>query len=427
MPTMFQNLMIDTVILHIPIFEIFAQKISKTGYQILGDVTDFGVNGSSRNIRKRDDGTVLEYEVYHSYESLPTSHTGLGFKFLHKTENCLPYVELNCSIAKILQGHNVYGNTDIHAGIFEMLGVLCEHYPKIAGYLDFANTQLSRFDLTMPFLTSSRMTAEKIREYVRNVNWGRYKNLAVSDDKHDWNTIYFGSEKSRVGGFKLYCKGVELDKVLKDLERQAKNGSISALNKLNAYTPDVVNFADKSVRLEAMIKKRMLLEHNIPTNIWDFIVYQHKNPYMYDNLFMFKTCDLFNAMQEMKMPYADDIKVHDLLIEKLTVLTPSGKVSTTKAKNAFMFYLSLKQHGFYEIRKLCNPRTFNHNIKLLVDCGFSRSYLQNLTKQDEVKVIRLLNLDCQPALPSSYEDPAPTYEYFERFAPYLENAMQKVA
>lgn len=411
--------MIDTVEIHIPVMGVFCQKVGKSGFEIVGDVTDFGLMGSSRHIRKKDDGSKVSYEVYHAFESLPTSHTGIGFKFYHKTHNCLPYVTLNCSIAKILQGHNVYGNTDIRAGIFEMLGVFSETYPNFAKFLDFANTQLSRFDLTLPIQTASRMTAEKVRDYIRNVDWGRYRNLAIANKKENFNTIYFGSERSRVGGFKIYCKGVEVEKVVKELEKNAKQGFIADLAKLQVYTPEVLDFADKSVRLEAMIKKRMLLENNIPTNIWDFIIYQHKNPYLYNNLFTFKTCDLFNAMQDMTMPYADDLKVYDLLLLKID--------SKTKAKNAFMFYLSLKQYGFYEIRKLSDLRTFQRNVKLLCDSGFSRSYLQNLTKADECKVLRLLNLDCQPALPSSYTDPAPQYEYFERFAHYLESAIQKVA
>lgn len=411
--------MTDTVELHIYVKDIFAKKVSKTGYETVADVTEFGLNGSSRHIRKRDDGNTVSYEIYHAHESLPTSHTGIGFKFYHKTQNCLPYVMLNCSVAKILQGHNVFGSTDLRAGVFEMLGVLAEHYPKFVQYLDFNNIELSRFDLTLPMQTASRLTAEKIRDYIRNVDWGRYRNLAVANKKENFNTVYFGSEKSRVGGFKLYCKGVEVEKVVKQLETNAKKGMVADYFKLQAYTPDVLDFANKSVRLEAMIKKRMLIEHNIPTNIWQFIIYQHKNPYLYANLFTYKTCDLFNALQDMQMPYADDIKVHDMLMQKID--------SKTKAKNAFMFYLSLKQHGFYEIKKLSDLRTFQRNIKLLVDSGFSRAYLQNLTKQEETKVLRLLNLDCQPALPSSFVEPAPTYEYFEKFAPYLENALQKVA
>lgn len=419
--------MTDTLELHIYVQEIFAKKVSKTGYEMIGDVTDFGLNGSSRHVRKKDDGRTVIYEIYHAHESLPTSHSGIGFKFYHKTQNCLPYVMLNCSVAKILQGHNVFGSLDLRAGAFEMLGVLSEHYPEFVKYLDFNNIEISRFDLTLPMQTQSRLTAEKVRDYIRNVDWGRYRNLEIANKKENYNTVYFGSDKSRVGGFKLYCKGVEVEKVVNKLKIFAKKGMVADFAKLQAYTDDVLEFADKSVRLEAMIKKRMLIEHNIPTNLWQFMIYEHKNPYLYANLFTYKTCDLFTALQDMTMPYADDVKVYDMLIEKLRTTTPTGKISDTKAKNAFMFYLSIKQHGFYEIKRISNKRTFDHNIKSLVDSGFSRSYLQNLTKQDETKVLRLLNLDCQPALPSSYKEPTPTYEYYERFAPYLENALQKVA
>lgn len=417
----FMSLMIDTVQLHIPFFERFCglAEDSKTRYELKLPITDIdpNLNIAAKNIRTKD-GETVSIDYYHPYDSIPTSHTGIGYKVMNVSHKSMPHVILNASIAKILTGHNVYGNTDMINGVFEMLGTFFFFHPHIKEYLDLDNAYLSKFDVTLTAQTPSRMTAEKIREYFRHTDWGRFRNLAVNNKKLNYNTLYFGAEKSKVGGFKVYCKGVELDGVLSDLHTQAKKGNLKAIKYLNnVYTNDVIKFADSSVRIEATVKKRMLKENNLPTNLWQFLTHQLNHKSVYEELFTLKTKDFLQSLGGMRMPYDDDIKVYDLLIKRLTELTASGNISTTKAKNAYNFYKLLKSDGFYEVKKRTSKSTFNRNIKLLCDAGFNRAYLQNLTKSEDTQVIRLLNLDLNAKLPDSYVPPVSNYR--DDFVHYL--------
>lgn len=373
---------------------------------------------SARNVVKKE-GEIINIDYFHPYESIPTSHTGIGFKIMTCSNRSMPHVILNCSVAKILQGHNVYGNTDMFSGVCQLLGVFCDAYQTLIGYLDFQNAYLAKFDITLPTQTASRKTAETIRDYLRNADWGRFRNLSVCNKKDHYNTAYFGSEGSRVGGFKVYCKGVELDKVICELTASAKKGNIKAISDLSCYTDEVIAFADKSVRIEATVKKRQLKEANLPTNLWQFMIYQLHNPTIYQDLFTHKTADFMQSLQGMRMPYDDDVKVYDLLIKRLTDFTKTGNTSTTKAKNAYMFYLSLKQQGFYEVKKICNKRTFQRNVKLLCDAGFNRAYLQNLGVSRQTPILKLLNIDLNAKLPSSYIPPMPDPKYISLFNNYL--------
>ena len=109
---------------------------------------------------------------------------------------------------------------------------------------------------------------------MRNVSWGRFSNLAVSNKRIEFNTLYFGSVNSKVGGFKVYCKGVEVQQIVDNLTTKAKKGDLKAHRDLSAYTQDVLTFADRSVRLECTVKKRMITDNNLPTNLWQFLIYQ---------------------------------------------------------------------------------------------------------------------------------------------------------
>lgn len=421
--------MLDTVQILIPFYERFCDlcQDSKNKWQLVCPVYELDsrlVTFSRRFVW--GDKQEVNIDYFHPQESIPTSYTGIGFKIFDVANNCLPYVVLNCSIAKILQGHNVYGSTDMIAGVSEMLGIFKQAYPDLFAKLDLPKSWLSKFDITLPALTTSRQNAIKIREYLRNVDWGRLRNQAFKPSgKVELNTLYFGSANTKVGGFKVYCKGVELDNVLDDLERQAKRGDPKALHNLKPYTKDVIDYADKSIRIEATCKKRFLNDLKLPTNIWQFLIYQYQNQSIYSHLFELKTKDFMQALDGMRMPYDDETRVYELLCKRLAGIDKNSNPTYTKAKNAYRFYLQLKQLGYYEVKRLTHKATFNRNIATLCDAGFNKAYLQNLTKDGkETPILRLLNLDLNAPLPSSYQ--LPVSNYYGEFEQYLTNAVHQL-
>ena len=207
------SLMLDTVQFHIPFYERYCslRDGSRTVWELKLDVSqlDPSLNIWAKNVIVKD-GHTINIDYFHVYDSIPTSHTGIGYKVMDTANRAMPHIILNCSLAKILQGHNVYGNTDMITGVFEMLGIFCDFHPKLLKYLDLANAYISKFDVTLPMQTPSLKTAERIREYFRNVSWGRFKNLSLTNERLEYNTLYFGSPNSKVGGFKVYCKGIEV-------------------------------------------------------------------------------------------------------------------------------------------------------------------------------------------------------------------------
>ncbi|STY93709.1 phage/plasmid replication protein, II/X family [Moraxella bovis] len=416
-------LMLDTGQIHIPFLEEYCRLKdgSKTVWELKLDISqiDPSLNIWAKNVVVKN-GHTLSIDYFHVYDSIPTSHSGIGYKIMDTSNRSMPHIILNASLAKILQGHNVYGNTDMITGVFEMLGTFANFHPKLLKYLDFKNAYISKFDVTLPMQTPSLKTAERIREYLRNVSWGRFKNLSITNERLEYNTLYFGSVNSKVGGFKVYCKGIEVNNHVKELTAQAQKGDIKALRNLQVYTDDVINFANRSIRLEATIKKRMLTENNLPTNLWAFLVYQLQNKSIYEQLFKQKTETFMQALQDMRMPYDDDTKVYDLLLKRLSEPTKAGNISTTKARNAWNFYILLKTQGFYEVKKTSSERTFQRNVKNLCDAGFNRAMLQNLGgKSKETTIIRLLNIDLNARLPHSYTPP--TTQFYDTFSHYLLN------
>lgn len=394
--------MIDSVVIHIPMQKQFTKQLGNK-HMIIGDVADYALTACTRYL-VRDPVTheVTHGELYHPFESLPSWHSGVAMKFFDTAMNCLPYVSLNASIAKIGQGHNVYGHDNLYAGVVDMLSVLRETYPVLWSCLDIENARLSRIDITYSAKLPSRNHAEQTRDFLRNVDWGRLRN---NSKQERWNTVYFGGEASRVGVAVVYCKGVELEDERKKLQKQAKQGDLNATKKLAIFTQELQDYADRLLRFEARCKSRQIEQFGISTNLWDFIAHTFKNKRTLFELWNYKFKPIFDALKGKHMTHADDSEVLNLLLDKLTTITDSGKKSTTQALNAYNFYKRIKQDGFLKVKSLHNQRTFQRNVKNLIDCGISRSHLQNLHSNDGqiVPIIQLVNIDFANQLPTDYK------------------------
>lgn len=385
--------MIDSVVIHIPMQKQFTKQLGNK-HMIIGDVADYALTACTRYL-VRDPVTheVTHGELYHPFESLPSWHSGVAMKFFDTAMNCLPYVSLNASIAKIGQGHNVYGHDNLYAGVVDMLSVLRETYPVLWSCLDIENARLSRIDITYSAKLPSRNHAEQTRDFLRNVDWGRLRNNSKNER---WNTVYFGGEASRVGVAVVYCKGVELEDERKKLQKQAKQGDLNATKKLAIFTQELQDYADRLLRFEARCKSRQIEQFGISTNLWDFIAHTFKNKRTLFELWNYKFKPIFDALKGKHMTHADDSDLLNLFTAKLT---------KTQALNAYNFYKRIKQDGFLKVKELHTKATFYRNVKNLIDCGISRSHLQNLHSNDGqiVPIIQLVNIDFANQLPTDYK------------------------
>jgi len=86
-----------------------------------------GAKLESGSIEYLEDGTVEVSDLRHPYESLPSSNSTLSFKIYKGGENYWPFIEIKASPAKLLQGHNVFGSTDVEKCLNHGM---VDHIPK---------------------------------------------------------------------------------------------------------------------------------------------------------------------------------------------------------------------------------------------------------------------------------------------------------
>ena len=62
------------------------------------------------------DYRIDNIELNTPWESLPSSYSGLALKIYDSNNMGPPRLEIKASPAKVMQGHNVFGSTDIETG-----------------------------------------------------------------------------------------------------------------------------------------------------------------------------------------------------------------------------------------------------------------------------------------------------------------------
>lgn len=255
-----------------------------------------------------------EYEVTdlrHPYESLPTHFTGLAFKIFQGTLNRYPCVELKCSPAKIIQGHNVFGSTSIALGAFEMLSALNETYPEIYDMLDISNALLDAIDSTYSARVKNELHAKQVINLLKNVSNGQMRKSVRNEFE---STCYF-TKGSRHCDRKAYLKSPEYNRQLNKLRDSQKHGNNEFDRVIDVMSdPKLINFARNLVRFEAGAHRRYLTDMGIPRNLYDAIKYQYE--YELDKKSLIKDIwikaftPLLKALEGQTMNVFNDEEVH---------------------------------------------------------------------------------------------------------------------
>ncbi|OOR86792.1 hypothetical protein B0181_11450 [Moraxella caviae] len=398
--------MLDHLRLAIPVLPIYAVKHGEGRFYFEGSLLELGLNCGARVVKLDDDGKPKASELYAPYDTLGSDFSDMAVKFYDKGINCLPYVELKASPLKLLQGHNVYGFESIELGAIEMLGLLIEAFPKLCAYLDFANTEVLHLDITyMAKLPSQSMVAPCL-QYLANISSGHAKSQQVHYD----NYVRWGTQNSRYIGRKVYGKFEEVESQIKQLIKKAGKNE-QALNKLNALYA-AKDFACAKLRFEARICKTYLSKNNYPSNLFELIKLQRAQSGLLQELWGIAFNPIFKALEGEVMPLNDDDKVYELLKSKLFTVNKKGVISHVKANNAYRFYLALKAQGVDKTKEIYSKPTYFRNFKLLVDCGLSKSYLQNLHQKPSnvIPFVRLIAVDFDNQVPDGYVVPTSKYQ-----------------
>ncbi|MCF1280762.1 phage/plasmid replication protein, II/X family [Acinetobacter pittii] len=397
--------MLDFLRLAIPIIPTYVRSLDNHHW-FNGDIRDYGIPAATRHVSKTDDGQTITGELYHPYESLPSDYTDMAVKFYTNTMNTPPYVEIKASPLKLLQGHNVYGFESIELGSDHMLGMLLEAFPQLAPILDLPNTEVLHLDTTYLFRLPHQNMVQPTLDYMANLASGHRKAREVKYA----NYITWGNDAASVRP-KAYGKFEEVKSQLNKIQKKADKGCMRSKALVIAMN-GVLPFANAILRLEARICKTYLTKNGYPSNLFQLIKLQHEQPELLLRLWHVAFDPILNTMKGKYMNFANDDQLLELLKSQLVTYTKTGKPSYTKAKNAMKFYSLMRQLGWKKTVDLYNKTTFHDAVKHLLDCGISKSHLQNLAKNPDGKVIpfvRLFELKMADQLPPDYVQPVSQY------------------
>jgi len=333
------------------------------------------------------------------YESLASSHSGMAFKFFHNGRNCDPYVELKCSPAKLLQGHNLYGFDDIQLAAQNMIALLSVAYPVFYKMLNLTNIQVSEIDINYSVFIADPQAKKMFMDHLRYVSNGQTK----SRDSNYSTTSYFGAKNSRIKKLKVYSKIEEMEN---DAVKMEKQGFLESAKIIREEA--LTDRAKQAVRFEATIKKRFLQKRGIPTDLIGLCRYMREKDEAYKLLFNEAWKDIFKALEGHTMKLVDNDSVYNAIKSEFQTVTKTGRVSLVKVNRLFSFYQTLKTFGYDHASTLSTRVMFYYNVTDLIKCGFSKSFLQNLHKDSGAVVIQMskyITIDFDNQVPDGYQIP----------------------
>ncbi|EBU3128604.1 DNA replication protein [Salmonella enterica] len=373
-----------------------------------------GLRLTARDVEFEISGDLQVTGLSHPYESLPSHFSSLAVKVHQGTHLAPPRVELKASPAKLLQGHNVFGPTDVSLCADALFTPFCEVMPLLADYLDFENTDIAKIDCTFSARLKTINQTRQAVDILRNVSNGQTKVTKTTRSQNYDSTVYF-NETSYWVRRKIYLKHLEL---LADLERckkelRSKPNDESLKRRINVLSnPDLIEWAALLVRFEASFFPRKLYDLNIPTKLLDLISYQSEyerdgRNLIYD-MWSAGFNELFESFKGTVMNIYDDEKIFELLKATYYSTTPKGNITYSKAQRIFGFYRRLVNEGYDEVFKTLPRRTFYDNINLLIAAGISKAQLQNLQadkSNNVVPLVQLITVDFSKQYPDWYEEP----------------------
>lgn len=404
--------MLDKIVMHIPIDASLVNITDDGNHCILGfDMLDLDLKKiGSWDVYKDEEGNTQHRVLNHGWEKLPTSHTSMAFKFFHEGRY-YPHVELKASPAKILQGHNVYGSDLIEEGAMEMLGYLAESHPTLYSMLCISETEVLQLDATYSARLKDENQVAQVLDFMRNMS-SRHIRKSQKEIVYK-NTIYFGSERSKRYARKVYGKFNEFQSQLEEQTKLAKANDKCAQRVVKVMSdPELQAWAKGLLRFETGIKRYVLKELGLPTNLFQLIRYQRENPNFLKDLWVKANSEIFKALEGSAMKTTDHDSIFKNLCNVFGTVTPTGKSSITKARNLFNFYCALETHGTEAMKKQYGKSQFFAQMADLILAGYSKAFLQNLhidSKNNVIPFIKLVEINFDQQVPPNFKEPVSTF------------------
>lgn len=345
------------------------------------------------------------HRLSHPFESIPSSNSSIAFKIRAGGKNYWPFFEIKGSPAKLLQGHNAFGSSDVDKCVMAPLDGFVFHYPDLVPLLDLHLSTIAQIDCTYTAHTESQFLAKQVIQALRHVSSGQVR---ASNQSFETTVLWNAGSTHCVR--EVYLKSFEILRQIEDLEKKIKINPADYMHKqLDALTSDVVQeFSKNAVRFEAKCKKRMLTRLGIPIRVFDFVTYA-KN---YDGCLIqalwnegFK--DIFNTFKGKDVNVYNDGEVLKRLEDELFTTTKSGNISLSRPKRLFRFFRSIKNEGLQSVMDTSSESTFYRNMQEITSV-VPKAYLQNLHAgtTNVIPLIKLINVDFAKQLPVGFVEPA---------------------
>ncbi|EKS5641875.1 DNA replication protein [Salmonella enterica] len=377
-----------------------------------------GLRLTARDVEFEISGDLQVTGLSHPYESLPSYFASLAMKVHQGSNLAPPRVELKASPAKLLQGHNVFGPTDVSLCAEALFTPFCMAMPLLADYLNFEETSVAKIDSTFSARLKTINQTRQVMDVLRNVSNGQTKaTKSIRSQTYD-STMYWNETSNSVRR-KAYLKGQEiqadLDRCKMALRRSPNDESLK--RRINILSnPELIEWAALLIRFETSLFPRKLYDLNIPTKLLDLISYQGEYEREGRNLIydMWNAGfnELFESFKGTVMNIYDDEKIFELLKVAYHSTTPKGNISYSKAQRLFGFYRRLVNEGYDEVFKTIPRRTFYDNMNLLIAAGISKAQLQNLQadkKNNVIPLVQLIQVDFSKQYPDWYVEPVIPY------------------
>ncbi|EGI17661.1 protein II protein (protein X protein) [Escherichia coli M605] len=377
-----------------------------------------GLRLTARDVEFEIDGDLQVTGLSHPYESLPSHFASLAMKVHQGSNLASPCVELKASPAKLLQGHNVFGPTDVALCAEALFTPFCLAMPLLADFLDFEGTYIAKMDCTFSAQMKTVSQTRQVMDCLRNVSNGQTK-VTRSTRSQTYDSTMYWNETSNSVRRKAYLKGPELQADLERcrmaLRRTPNDESLKRRIKVLS-NPDLIEWAALLVRFEVSLFPRKFINLNIPYKLLDLISYQIEYEREGRNLIYDMWCagfnELFESFKGTVMNIHDDEKILELLKSSYHSVTPKGNISYSKAQRVFGFYRRLVNEGYDEVFKTLPRRSFYNNVNELIAVGISKAQLQNLQgekRSNVIPLVRLIQVDFSKQYPDWYVEPVNPY------------------
>lgn len=369
-----------------------------------------GVTLAAGKVENSDFGESIVSRLYHPFESIPSSNSSLAFKVRLGSTVYFPHIELKASPAKLMQGHNAYGSSNLKSCAQALLFTFIHAFPDLTDLLDHKKTEVAAMDVTNSAHLENQFQCKQVIKALSEVSTGHSRSTRSFESTASWN---YGSDLcAKIA----YLKEVEVLRQIEQIERDLKTKNHKHLNvQLAALkSADVQNFIKNCVRFEAKYRSKYFKRNSIPTGLYEMISYSEANPEFIINLWKDAFHPIFNAFEGNMIDLNDSEAIYKKCVEEFaeykTTINKYGEskqeLVTTKAKNVYSFFILVKSQGFEFVRSTLADRTFYRKFALLKQI-IPEAQIRTLNSptSNVVSLVKIINVDFAKQHPVNYVEP----------------------